>query len=155
MVSKEDKVPGTGGVIFKRKGGEVAAPYAGQQDEEKPGALPGREGVPGAEEELLKAGKVPLHPAMIRAPASVLGRIGTELTGYPGFTFTEQELNDLAEVWVMTGVEMSPMLQATITTTSLFGFKSLGYFAWAKAGKPQVPGAKAIGEETTAPTGEE
>ena len=65
------------------------------------------------------------------------------------------ELNDLAELWVQCGVEMNPLLQASIGTTAMVGGKSFGYFAWVKAGKPKVAGAAAIGQETVEGTAEE
>lgn len=143
----EKKVSGEKGIRFTKPPAQVKAPFAGREEEELAEPLPPREEV-GAEERVMRAGKMPLHPAAIRLPASILGRIGTELTGYPGFTFTEMELNDLAELWIQCGIEMNPLMQASIGTTAMVGGKSLGYLAWTKAGKPKIPGAAAIGEET-------
>lgn len=144
----EDHVEGGPGLSFKRDTPGTKPPlFEGREGEEElREAVPLREEI-GAEEKVMRAGKLPMHPAVIRLPFSILGRVGTELTGYPGFTFTEQELNDLAELWVQCGVEMNPLLQASIGTTAMVGGKSLGYFAWVKAGKPSVPGAAAIGKE--------
>lgn len=148
MTLKDNSVSGSGGMKFTTKTGETAPPYAGREEEEgMEEPLPERGGLDGAEQ-VAASGKVPLHPAVIRLPFSIFGRVGTELTGYPGFTATEQELNDLAELWMQCGVMMKPMLQAAIGTTAMVGFKFLGYFAWAKAGKPKVAGAEAIGKET-------
>ena len=139
---------GGGGIKFTKPPGEVKPPFSGrEEDEQFREPLPDR-GEVGGEERVARAGKVPLHPAVIRLPFSILGRVGTELTQYPGFTFTEQELNDLAELWVQCGIEASPILQASIGTTAMTGGKFLGYFAWVKAGKPSIPGAAAIGQET-------
>lgn len=140
---------GGGGIRFTRPETQVRPPYEGREAEEElrqPLPPPGY-GEPGVEERVMRPGKMPLHPAVVRLPFSILGRVGTELTAYPGFTFTEQELNDLADLWIACGIEMNPLLQASIGTTAMVGGKSLGYFAWVKAGKPPVPGAKAIGEE--------
>ena len=147
-MEKERTKDGGAGIHFEKPPSQVKPPFAGAQEEEgfkQP--LPPREGL-GTEERVMRAGKMPLHPAAIRLPFSIFGRIGTEISGYPGFTFTEQELNDLAELWIACGIEMNPLLQASIGTSAMVGGKSLGYYAWVKAGKPQVPGAKAIGEET-------
>lgn len=147
MVSK-DRVEGVGGIKFNKPEGETKPPFEGRESEEDLRMpLPPHEEM-GAEERLVRSGKVPLHPAVIRLPFSIFGRIGTELTGYPGFTFNELELNDLAELWIQCGIEMNPLLQASIGTTAMVGGKSLGYFAWVKAGKPSIPGAEAIGKET-------
>ncbi len=137
MVTKEPVKDG-GGMKFTKPAGQIKPPYEGRDEEEElQQALPAR-GEIAPEEKVMRAGKVPLHPAVIRLPFSIFGRIGTELTGYEGFSFTEMELNDLAELWVQCGVEMSPLLQASIGTTAMVGGKSLGYFAWIKAGKPKL-----------------
>ena len=141
-------VEGAGGIKFVKPPSQVQPPFAGREKEEElQQELPPR-GDPSAEEKVIRQGKMPLHPAVIRLPFSIFGRIGTELTGYPGFTFTEMELNDLAELWVACGIEMNPLLQASIGTSAMVGGKSLGYFAWVKAGKPKIAGAEAIGKET-------
>ncbi len=146
MVTKDQ--PGNQGMKFTKPEAETKPPFLGREDDEDiQEEIPPRGEVSG-EEKVLRAGKVPLHPAVIRLPFSILGRVGTELTGYPGFTFTKEELDDIAELWAQCGVMMSPMIQAAIGTTAMVGGKSLGYFAWVKAGKPTIPGAKAIGAET-------
>ncbi len=151
---KKTHVEDAAGIKFTKPASQVQPPFAGREKEEDlQQELPPRT-EPGAEERVIRAGKMPLHPAVIRLPFSIFGRVGTELTGYPGFTFTEMELNDLAELWVVCGIEMNPLLQASIGTTAMVGGKSLGYFAWAKAGKPKVPGADAIGKETVEETKE-
>lgn len=147
MVTK-NHVEGAGGMKFSKPPAQVKAPFEGREEEEELKQPMPPQGEVGAEERVTRAGKVPLHPAVIRLPFSIAGRIGFELSGYPGFVFSEQELADLSELWVQTGVVMTPMLQAAIGTTAMTGGKFLGYFAWVKAGKPSIPGAKAIGEET-------
>ena len=148
-IVKKAHVEDAAGIKFTKPAAQVQPPFAGREKEEElQTELPPRS-EPGAEERVMRQGKMPLHPAVIRLPFSIFGRVGTELTGYPGFTFTEMELNDLAELWVACGIEMNPLLQASIGTSAMVGGKSLGYFAWVKAGKPKVLGAEAIGKETT------
>ena len=146
---KATKEPGEAtGIRFTKPKSQIEPPFKGREEEEEfKEPLPDK-GTLEAQEQVMRAGKVPLHPAVIRLPFSIFGRIGNELTGYPGFVFTEQELNDLAELWVQCGVEMNPLLQASIGTTAMVGGKSLGYLAWVKAGKPKVMGAEAVGKET-------
>ena len=136
------------GLHFTTEEAQIAPPLSAEisEEEEELGEVPRRPGAGEAAERVARQGKIPLHPAVIRLPASILGRVGTELTGYPGFTFTEQELNDLADLWMQCGIEMNPLMQASIGTTAMLGGKSLGYFAWVKSGKPAVIGAKDVGE---------
>lgn len=148
MDFEKDKVEGAGGIKFTKPEAQIKPPFAGREEEEElRQPLPSRETL-GAEEKVMRAGKVPLHPAAVRLPASIAGRIGFELTGYPGFVFSEQELNDLADLWCACGIEMSPILQASIATTAMTGAKFIGYVAWVRSGKPKIAGAEAIGKET-------
>lgn len=148
MTTGEKESKSTGIRFTKSSEAQIRPPFEGREEEEDlKQPLPPREELL-AEEKVMRAGKVPLHPAVIRLPFSILGRIGTELTQYPGFTFTEMELNDLAELWMQTGIMMTPMLQVAIGTTAMCGGKFLGYATWVKAGKPSIPGAEAIGKET-------
>ncbi|MBU1449318.1 hypothetical protein KKF45_05735, partial [Patescibacteria group bacterium] len=108
MEVKKEQSTSTG-IKFTKPTAQVEAPFAGRSEEEEfKRPLPPREEL-GAEERVVRAGKLPLHPAVIRLPFSIMGRIGNELTGYPGFVFTEQELNDLADLWVQCGVMMNPL----------------------------------------------
>lgn len=132
-MAEEEKAPG---LEFKVESGESRPPLEAGGEEEL--AAEGRRRAEIGAEGVARTGNVPLHPAVVRLPASVLGRIGTEFTGYPGFTFTEGELNDLAELWMQTGVEMPPMVQAMVGTTAMVGGKMIGYSVWRKAGKPKL-----------------
>ena len=127
---KEDTSTGAG-IIVDKEEGEVTPPLTEEAlREEKKVAEEGME------REALK-GKVPIHPALIRLPASVAGRLATEFTGYDGFTFTEQELNDLAEIWMQVGIMVPPLAQALIATSAMVGIKVGGYATWKKLGKPK------------------
>lgn len=147
MVTRVETGKG-GGMVFERPTSTLKAPFEGREKEEGLSTELPAQGAVAPEERVMAEGKVPLHPGVITLPFSILGRVGTELTGYPGFVFTEFELNTLAELWIQCGIMMSPMLQASIGTTSMVGGKALGYFAWVKMGKPPIPGASTIGKET-------
>lgn len=114
-------------VLFEMEEPGVEAPYA---DVERAPEV--------VDEELkvARTGKVPLHPAAIRFPASVSGRLASELTGYPGFAFTDQELQDLGEIWAQVGVQASPIVQAVLATVAMIAIKGLGFTAWSRTGKP-------------------
>lgn len=131
----EGKQPESG-IGFRPASGRMEPPLAGGGEGE-PGEIYERPEA-GPEMGAMRQGKVPLHPAMIRLPFSVIGRVLTELTQYPGFTFTDQELNDLAELWIQCGIVLDPRIQAAVGTTSMVGAKALGYFAWVKAGRPEI-----------------
>ena len=139
MMEKDpEKTPG--GFSFEPPTGDIKPPLTEEglrEDEEEIKSTEARQFV---------QGKIPLHPAVIKAPASVVGRLATEITGYPGFTFTEEELNDLAELWVACGIETSPTIQALIGSVAVLGVKIGGYTVWRRAGKPGDVRQKAIEE---------
>lgn len=83
-----------------------------------------------------RQGKVPLHPAAIRLPVAVSGRLAAELTGYNGWEFTESELKDLTEIWSQLEIKVSPASQAIVATTTMFAMKAASYLVWLRAGKP-------------------
>jgi len=90
----------------------------------------------GAEARIARQGKVPLHPAAIRFPAAVAGRVSAEVTGFPGLIFTDQELQELGELWTQCGMEASPLVQAMVATTAMIAIKMAALLAWQKAGRP-------------------
>ena len=74
---------------------------------------------------------MPLMAETVKLPASITGRLLTEATGYQEFTFTDEELEYLANLWIaVPGIEMEPIHQAIIGTASVFGIKAGGYFAY-------------------------
>jgi hypothetical protein len=118
-------------------------PINEQEELEKEGKRLAEEG---AVEEL-KKGKVPLHPAFVRLPFSITGRAAAAATGYPGFEFTDRELNDLAELWMQCGVTVSPVMQAAVATIVIVGIKTISYAQWKKAGKPKSAESESKREE--------
>lgn len=116
---------------FTEVKGEISPPISPEEISE------GEEEASQADEiRKVQKGAVPLHPAVIRLPVGVLGRVLRELTTYPGFEFTDQELNDLAELWMECGVEMNPVAQATTGTMAMMAGKVGGYVAWKRQGSP-------------------
>lgn len=112
---------------------QVSPPLAAGEIREEKAEAP-----PEVEEIRPIVGPAPLHPAMIRLPASVLGRAAHLMTGYEGFEFTDQELNDLAELWVAAGIRLNPTTQAAIGTTAMLAAKVGGFIAWKRMGKREV-----------------
>lgn len=119
----------TTGILFEEEQAGMPPPLEEGEEEEKEVKL-------GRPLEIAREGGVPLHPAAVRLPASLSGRLASELTGYPGFAFTEQELNDLGELWIQCGVQASPLIQAISATIAMLMIKGLGFTAWQKAGRP-------------------
>jgi len=76
------------------------------------------------------SGKVPLHPAAVRFPLRVVGNMAAEFTGFEGFRWQEDELEELAALWASTPIQMSPTAQAMIATVAALGAKGTAFAAW-------------------------
>lgn len=133
MVSKPDefntldkKPPEGGGLNMEMvTEHEVPPPLAGVEGE-KP------EGEAGAEKvaQELRKGKLPLPGSAFKGPIRTLGLTLTELTGYEGWGYTEEELQDIATAWEACGIEASPLVAAIIVTVGVTGGKAGGYFVY-------------------------
>ena len=95
-----------------------------------------REEAFGPEGGIARQGKVPLHPAAIRFPAAVAGRVSAEVTGNTRLIFTHQELQELAELSTQSCIDPSPLVQAIVATTAMIAIKMAALLAWQKAGRP-------------------
>jgi hypothetical protein len=104
---------------------EVPPPLAGLEGKE-PGEKKGAEKV-AAE---LRKGKLPLPGSAFKGPIRTLGLTLTELTGYEGWGYTEEELQDIATAWEACGIEASPLVAALIVTLGVTGGKAGGYFVY-------------------------
>jgi hypothetical protein len=104
---------------------EVPPPLAvgeGKEPQEEEGA-----GKVAAE---LRKGKLPLPGSAFKGPIRTLGLTLTELTGYEGWGYTEEELQDIATAWEACGIQASPMVAALIVTLGVTGGKAGGYFVY-------------------------
>ena len=124
----------TEGISFNRVEGDIPPPSNRMKPEEKIEAIHEQYEEDKARD--FAKGGLPLHPAVIRLPASVFGRLATELSGYEGFAFTREELEDLASLWMECGIEADPRLQAMVGSVAMLGVKAGGYTAWRRQGRP-------------------
>lgn len=124
---KIDKVSGEGsGIKITPTKGELPPPL-------EAGAEP-----PPAEE--IKAervtGKIPISPAVIKPPLRFEGLALSEITGYPGFIYSEEDLEDIALLIQECGLEADPKIQVLIALLGLHAAKFTGYMAWKRTGRP-------------------
>ncbi len=80
-------------------------------------------------------GKIPLSPAVIKPPLRFEGMVLAEITGYPGWLYTEEDLEDIAELIRECGWEMDPRLQILLSLVTIHGAKFTGYMAWKRTGR--------------------
>lgn len=81
-------------------------------------------------------GKIPLSPAVVKPPLRFEGLALAEATGYPGWIWTEEDLEDFAMLIQECGIQADPRIQVLIGLFTLHGAKMMGYMAWKKAGRP-------------------
>jgi len=80
-------------------------------------------------------GKIPLSPAVIKPPLRFEGMVLSEITGYPGWLYTEEDLEDIAELIRECGWEMDPRIQILLSLVTIHGAKFTGYMAWKRTGR--------------------
>ncbi|MBT9132990.1 MAG: hypothetical protein DDT33_01521 [Firmicutes bacterium] len=81
-------------------------------------------------------GKIPISPAVVKPPLRFEGLLLSQLTGYPGWIYTEEDLDEIAKLVQECGYEATPAIQLLLVMAGLHGAKFGGYLAWKKAGRP-------------------
>jgi len=120
--------PDTGGGIKITEQPTEIAPPLGAPEEGEEG--PAEEIEPGR-----VTGKMPLSPAVIKPPLRFEGMVLSEITGYPGWLYTEEDLEDIAELIRECGWEMDPRIQILLSLVTIHGAKFTGYMAWKRTGR--------------------
>ena len=134
MIDKPKKE--TGGIEITPTEGELAPPLKEEVVEEIPEVVPPRPPT-----------KIPLSPAVIKPPLRFEGQVLSELTGYTGWLYTEEDLEDIANLIEQCGWEVAPQIQILIALLTLHGVKYGGYLAWKRAGRPgDLKKKKEVGE---------
>jgi len=148
--------PGKGGGIqIKPTEGEIKPPLQEQvEKEEEKGTKPG-------EEEITRKGaeKIPISSAIIKPPLRLEGNVLAEVTGYPGWIYAEEELEEITLLIQELGIMLTPSVQVVIALATMHGAKFTAFQIWKRTGrkndlkkqtgeveKPKVP----AGEETRA-----
>lgn len=80
--------------------------------------------------------KIPLSPAVVKMPLRFEGQALAQLTGYSGWIYTEEDLNEIANLAQACGIEASPLIQLLIALTGVHAAKLAGYAAWKRKGRP-------------------
>lgn len=121
------KMEETGGMRIKQTPGEIKPPLDEEQIKEQ------------AEEEPVGkriTGKIPLSPAIVKPPLRLEGTVLSEITGFPGWMYTEEDLDDIASLILECGWELTPQIQIIVALAGLHGAKVAAYLHWKRTGKP-------------------
>jgi len=118
-----------GGIIMDEPTGELAPPILDDKPEEggeeKPISV--LKGVPK---------KIPIPAAVVKPPLRFEGLLLSQLTGYPGWIYTEEDLEEIAQLVRECGFEASPFILLMTAMAGIHGAKLAGFMAWKKAGRP-------------------
>ena len=125
-IEKQDKEGG--GIQIEQAKGEIPPPL--QEGEEKERAAPeiGPSKPP--------IGKGPLQPAVIRLAFRVPGELLALRTHWDGWKLSEEDLQDIVEVYEQLDIQMDVRLQALILPLTVYGERAVGYQIWRRAGRP-------------------
>lgn len=127
-VEKDKTVPG-GGIEIEQQEGEIAPPILEEEErtEEEAKEVPGAQKV---------AGKIAISAAVIKPPLRLEGNLLADITGWAGWLYTEEELEDICQLIAQCGWELQPQYQALIALATLHGVRFVGFTAWKRKGRP-------------------
>ena len=115
-----------GGIQIEQAKGEIPPPI--KEGEEKPPEEVERPKPP--------LGTMPLQPAVIRLTFRVPGELLAWRTKWDGWKLSDQDLEDIVEVYQQLGIELDVRLQALILPVVVYGEKYVGYEMWRRKGQP-------------------
>ena len=121
----------TGGIQIKQTEGEIRPPLEEQFKEEA------ERGEEGEEEEVTRkiTEKIPISSAIIKPPLRLEGNVLAEVTGYPGWIYTEEELEEITLLIQELGVMLSPGIQVVIALATMHGAKFTAFQIWKRTGR--------------------
>ena len=73
---------------------------------------------------------------MVKPPLRFEGFLLYEITGYEGWLYTEEDLEDIAKLVKECGLEATPVFQLIFSMAGIHGTKAAGYLTWVRRGKP-------------------
>lgn len=117
--------PGEGGIQMKTVVGQVKAP--GAEAPKSEGFSPPTE----ADVSTTKQSQVPsaMTAAIIKAPLRFEGNILKELTGFEGWMWTDEELEEVGRLFESCGFTANPMVQVVLLLMTLHMTKAMGWIA--------------------------
>jgi len=133
----------TSGIQMEKVQGEYSPPPV--EAEETFGTPVGDVPAPGQVDFKPRSNKIALQPGFIRLIFRVPGELAAWRTGWPGWRPSEEDLNDIVNVYDALGIETSPWLQALVLPTVMYAEKWSGYIAWKSSGSPNSTKEEFIG----------
>lgn len=130
------RVPSSGIKTTRRRPTETRPPLA--RDEEGDELPPTSEELRLEQEEqklrTAARGKIPIVPAAVRLPLRFEGQFLSVTTGWEGWIYSEEELDDIVELVQACGLEASPVMQLISVMSGYHAAKLAAFAAWKKKG---------------------
>jgi hypothetical protein len=136
VTSNVDDAPaGAGpGISFTSDpGGSTPREVPGAADGPPPRTPPPRATAPGATPVV-----VPLSAPIVKFPILTVSHAVAEVTGYPGWNFTEDEANALADAIAELGYQVPPWANAMLLAVGIVAGKTISYAIWKRRGGSPV-----------------
>lgn len=130
------RAPASGIMTTRRRRTEYAPPLARGEDEEAGGLSPEDLRVEQEEQKLRTAarGKIPIVPGAVRLPLRFEGEFLAVTTGWEGWRYSDEDLEDIVELVQACGLEASPAIQLIACLSGVHAAKLAAFAAWKKKG---------------------
>ena len=125
--------------IKQQPAGEEGIKIIEQPTEIEPPLSSADEGKEPSVEEIEPArvtGKVPLKPGVVKPLLRFQGAVVADVTGYPGWMYTEEDLQEIGELIELCGWTMDPRIQVVASLAGLNAAKFTAFQLWKRRGRP-------------------
>lgn len=141
------RAPASGIRTSRRRPTEYRPPLARDEEGEGLPATPEELRLEQAEEKLRTAarGKIPIVPGAVRLPLRFEGEFLAVTTGWDGWRYSDEDLEDIVELVQACGLEASPAIQLIACLSGVHAAKLAAFAAWKKKGVRKT--AKGTSEE--------
>ena len=82
------------------------------------------------EVKVIREGKIPIHPVVIKPLFRFEGNMFAELTGYQGWLYSEEDIQAIADLIQQTGLQATPVWQLILLILGLHAEKGMGWVMW-------------------------
>lgn len=121
---------GGGGIQFDNPPDSELPPRRGSEEPDRGEAAPVRQANP-----LTPPAKIPLDANAVRFPLLTISRAASDLTGFDGFTFTDEESRVLSEAIAALGAQVPPAANVALLAAGMIGGKLAAYGMWRRGGR--------------------
>lgn len=130
------RAPSSGIITTRRRATDSEPPLAKYREGEAEGYSPEELRVEQAEEKLRTAarGKIPIVPGAVRLPLRFEGEFLSVTTGWDGWRYSDEDLEDIVELVQACGLEASPAMQLVACLAGVHAAKLAAFAAWKKKG---------------------